>query len=199
MKKGFTLIETLATIAVFALAMGLVVGLIIVTYRTYGQTWQRSSAANEVRKTIETMVQEARRARSGEDGSYLIGKADDGEFIFYSDIDKDSSVERVRYFWEAGETVNSFKKGVTEAFDNQGVISYPLDQEQIVNLSSFVCNSLPVFKYFDSSNQEIAEPGSRILETRLVQIYLVVNIDPDKPSQNFELLSSAQIRNLKEE
>jgi len=199
MKKGYTLIETMATIAVFTLATGVVVGLIITTYRTYGQSWQRSSAANEAREMIETMVQETRKARSGEDGSYLIGRADDGEFLFYSDIDKDNSVERVRYFWQVGETTNSFKKGVTEPFDNQGVISYPLDQEQIISLSSFVCNDPPIFKYFNSNNQEIAEPGSRILETRLVQIYLVININPEKTYQNFELSSSAQIRNLKEE
>jgi prepilin-type N-terminal cleavage/methylation domain-containing protein len=199
MKKGYTLVETLVTVAVFALAMGVVVGLIITTYRTYGQTWQRSSASNEARKAIETIVQEARKAKSGEDGSYCIGKADDGEFIFYSDIDKDNSIERVRYFWQAGEITNSLKKGVIEPFDNQGVISYPLDQEEITTLSSFVCNDPPIFKYFDSSNQEITEPSSRILETRLVQIYLVINIDPGKPYQNFELLSSVQIRNLKEE
>ncbi|HXK31875.1 MAG TPA: type II secretion system protein [Candidatus Paceibacterota bacterium] len=199
MKKGFTLVETMATIAVFALAMGLVVGLIVMTYRTYGQTWQKSSTTNEARKTIETMVQEIRKARSGEDGSYLLGKADDGELIIYSDIDKDSGIERVRYFWQAGETTNSFKKGVTEPFDNEGVISYPLDQEQIENLSSFVCNDLPVFRYFDSNNQEIIELSSRTLNTRLIQVYLAINADSDNPSQNFELLSSAQIRNLKEE
>ncbi|OGZ18237.1 MAG: hypothetical protein A2Z68_00805 [Candidatus Nealsonbacteria bacterium RBG_13_38_11] len=145
------------------------------------------------------MVQEARKTRSGEDGSYSIGRADDGEFIFYSDIDKDNSVERVRYFWEAGEPTNVFKKGVIEPFDDQGVISYPLAQEQITSLSSFVYNDPPIFKYFDNSNQEIVEPGSRILETRLVQVYLVINIDPGKSYQNFELSGSAQIRNLKEE
>src|SRR4030043_138936 len=179
MKKGFTLVETMATIAVFALAMGLVVGLIVMTYRTYGQTWQKSSTTNEARKTIETMVQEIRKARSGEDGSYLLGKADDGELIIYSDIDKDSGIERVRYFWQAGETTNSFKKGVTEPFDNEGVISYPLDQEQIENLSSFVCNDLPVFRYFDSNNQEIIELSSRTLNTRLIQVYLAINADSD--------------------
>lgn len=199
MKKGYTLIETVAAIAIFALAMGVVVGLIIASYRTYGQSWQKSSAAEQAREAIETMVQEARKARSGEDGSYLIGKADDGEFLFYSDIDKDSRVERVRYFWQAGETTNSLKKGVIEPFDDQGITSYPLDQEQVFTLSSFVCNDLPVFRYFDSNNQEIIGIESRILETRLVQVYLIVNIDPEKTYQNFELLSSVQIRNLKEE
>jgi len=199
MKKGFTLVETMATIAVFALATGVVIGLIITAYRTYGQAWQRSVSANEARKVVETMIQEARKARSGEDGSYLLGKADDGELIFYSDIDKDGSIERVRYFWQAGDTANSFKKGVIDPFNDQGVISYPLDQEQITALSYFVCNNPPIFKYFDSNNQEIAEISSRILGTRLIQIYLVVNIDPEKTYQNFELSGSAQIRNLKEE
>ena len=96
--KGFTLIETLVTIAVFALIMGAVSGLIIMVYRTHGYTFQQSVAIGEARKGIETMVKEIREARSGEDDSYPIVIAADKEFIFYSDIDKDGEVERVRYF-----------------------------------------------------------------------------------------------------
>ena len=200
MGKGFTLIETLLTIVVFTLATSIISGLIILTYRTHSYNWQQSSAVNEARKGVETMVQEIRKARTGEDGSYPIEKAEDEELIFYSDIDKDGSVERVRYFLQEELSANSFKKEVTEAVVSpSGKVSYPSGQEQVVNLSSFVCNNPAFFRYFDWDNQEIAIPGSRLLGTKLVQVYLVINADPSKPSQNFELSSSAQIRNLKEE
>ena len=97
-RKGFTLIETLVAIAVFALAMGAVSGLIVSLYRTQSFALQQSQAVNEARKGIEQMIKEIREANKGDDGAYIIEKAENYEFIFYSDIDKDEEVERVRYF-----------------------------------------------------------------------------------------------------
>ena len=98
MKKGFTLIETLVTIAIFTLVMGALFGFIVLAYRTQSYTWQQSQATDEAQRGIEIMVKEIREARVGDDGAYIIEKAEDYEFIFYSDIDKDEEVERVRYF-----------------------------------------------------------------------------------------------------
>ncbi|MBU0476733.1 prepilin-type N-terminal cleavage/methylation domain-containing protein [Patescibacteria group bacterium] len=95
---GFTLIETLVTIVIFALMMGVISGVVIMLYRTQDFTWQHSQAIDEARRGIETMVKEIREARVGDDGAFLIEKAEDYEFIFYSDVDKDEQVERVRYF-----------------------------------------------------------------------------------------------------
>lgn len=200
MKKGFTLVETMVTVAIFTLAIGIAIGMIIAAYRTYGETWRRFSVVNEARGALETMIQEIRKADTGEDGSYPVGEAEDGELTIYSDIDKDGSIEKVRYFWQEGETANFLKKGVTESFvDDQGITSYPSGQEEITVLNYFVCNEPPIFRYFDDNNQEIAEADDRVLGARMIQVYLVVNTDKEKTSQNFELLSSAQIRNLKEE
>jgi len=98
MKNGFTLIEALVTIAVFTLAMGALFGFIVLSYQTQTYTWQQSQAIDEARRGIEVMVKEIREARIGDDGAYIIEKAEDYEFVFYSDIDKDEEVERVRYF-----------------------------------------------------------------------------------------------------
>ncbi len=98
MKNSFTLIETLVSITIFALAMGVMSGLIFWGYRSYAYTFQQATAINEARKGVEVMVKGIREARMGDDGGYIIEKAEDYEFIFYSDIDKDEAVERVRYF-----------------------------------------------------------------------------------------------------
>jgi len=96
--KGFTLVETLVAIIVFSLALGVVTSFIILGYRNQGYAWQQALAINEARRGIETMIREIREAKTGQDGSYPIEKAEDKEFIFYSDIDKDGDIERVRYF-----------------------------------------------------------------------------------------------------
>lgn len=97
-KQGLTLIEALITIGVFALTMGAVVSMILTLYRTQNYTWEQAVAVNEAKKGVETMVREIREAKEAGDGSYLIEKADDKEFVFYSDIDDDGKIERVRYF-----------------------------------------------------------------------------------------------------
>jgi type II secretory pathway pseudopilin PulG len=317
--KSFTLIETIITIAVFTLVFGAVSSLIVMGYRTQSYTWQQSMAINEARKGIETMVKEIREARSGDDGSYPIELAEDKEFIFYSDIDKDGDTERVRYFlgtagsgsqtqecvtyedggscgvsfsnflsgnltsaevkvsvdgdfgwskeyaeiyadgnylgrvcqsgcsdcpgiWQGTQTfdvtnwasdnfisfladassrVNSFcpqamkakfefswrenLAGAAHQF-KKGVINpvgdpptYPLDQEEVTILSSYVRNVPPIFKYFDSNGNELTDLPARLKDTKLMEVYLIINVNPNRPPQDFELKSSVQLRNLKTE
>lgn len=189
--RGFTLIETIMAVVIFALAMGVITGLIVIGYRTQGYAWQQSMAINEARKGIETMIKEIREARPGDDGSYIIEKADDYEFIFYSDIDKDSSIEKIRYFLDG----TNFKKGVTEP--SGWPISYPAVNENISILTEDVRNLPPIFYYYNESGQEITELPARSKDTKLMKIRLVVNINPNRAPQDFILESSVQIRNVK--
>ena len=136
------------------------------------------------------MVKEIREARGGDDGSYIIEKADDFEFIFYSDIDKDELTERVRYFIEGTD----FKK---EVIKPQGFpINYPEENKKSFILSQYVRNQPPIFRYFDGLGVELSPPA-RLKDTKLMRVYLVINVDPARPPQNYELTSDVQIRNLK--
>lgn len=320
-KKGFTLIETLVTIAIFTLVLGAIFGSAIMIYRTAGFTWEQSVAIDEARRGIETMVKEIRAARMADDGSYPIEKAEDKEFIFYSDIDGDDKTERVRYFlgtvsagsqtqecqtsirggncnvsfsnflngqlisaqvkvsadgdfgksneyleifadgvkladicdsacsdcagtWQ-GTTIfdiknqaddnsllflanatdqvdplcpysmkaqfelswtenlpqfsHQFKKGVTEPVVEDGKISYPPEQEKVSILTSYVRNEPPIFEYFDKDGNKILDYPARLIDTKLMKVYLIVNVDPNRPPQDFQLESYVQLRNLKSE
>lgn len=186
-----TLIETLVTIAIFVLIIGVVIGFIVVAYRTQGYTFQQSLAIDEARRGIETMVKDIRGARAGDDGAYIIELAQDYEFIFYSDIDKDEATERVRYFIESTD----FKKGV---IDPTGwPIQYPKENEEVFILSRYVRNLPPIFHYYDGDGQELIELPARLKDTKMMRVYLVINVDPTRPPQDFELESHVQIRNLK--
>jgi len=323
-KKGLTLIETLVVVAIFTILMAAVSALIILTYRIQSYTWQQSIAMDEARKGVETMIKEIREARLGEDGSYVIEKAGDKEFVFHSDIDNDGKTERVRYFLatlnQGNQTKNcvtlrrggscsvsfsSFFTGVlktaqvkisvegdlgtsneyvdiyadgqkigtlcqtgcsdcagawqgtaifdviNQAGDNQinfsasssvpvdpncnwqeynhamkaqfefswseevggqehtlkkGVIEptaplsqYPPDQEKITILSSYVRNSPPIFEYFDRNGNKIIDYPARLVDTKMIKIFLVINVNPNRPPQDFQLESSVQLRNLEEE
>ena len=188
--KGFTLVETLITITIFTLALGAVTGFIVMTYRIHDFVWQQAIAISEARIGIETMVKEIRRASSGDDGSYIIERAEDFEFIFYSNIDKDKDVERVRYFVEA----TNFKKGVINPIG--WPIKYPLADEQIFVLSKYVRNLPPIFRYFDGDGNELTAPA-RLKDTKLMRVSLIINVNPERLPDNYYLESNVQLRNLK--
>lgn len=205
--QGLTLIEVIVTVVIIIIAMGAISSSVIALYRTHGYTLQQSQAIGEARKGIETMVKEIREARGGDDGSYIIEKAEDFQFIFYSDIDKDEVTERVRYFVEGTD----FKKGVIEP--TGWPIKYPSENEEIFILSKYVRNQPPIFKYYNGdwlgeayclqnptstvcTTNPLPTPA-RLKETKLMHLYLIINVDPNRPPQNYELSSDVQIRNLK--
>lgn len=179
------------TVVVFTMIMGVISAFIVMGYRTQSYTSQQSLAINEARKGIEIMVKEIREARSGDDGAYIIEKPEDYQLIFYSDIDKDTATERVRYFIQGTD----FKKGVT---DPAGwPIIYNPTNEVVTILSQYVRNQPPIFHYFDGEGNEIVELPARLKDTKLMRVDLVINVDPNRPPQDFILESAVQIRNLK--
>lgn len=191
-RQGYALIEIITGITIFSLIFGVLISLIVLGYHIQNYAWQQSLAIGEARRGIETMVNEIRKASLGEDGSYIIEKAEDYQFIFYSDINNDGKTERVRYFVDE----KIFKKGVIEPSD--WPIKYPIKNEQIYILSQYVQNQPPIFRYYDSQGVELPAPA-RLKDTKLMKVYLVINVDPNRPPNDFELESSVQLRNLKEE
>lgn len=197
-EKGISIVETIVMIAVFALSLAALSVFILNSYRTYSYNFQQISAINEARRGIETMVKEIREARTADDGSYPLAEAGDFQFIFYSDIDSDVVIERVRYFLDGTD----FKKGVIKPTGDPP--QYDLGNENVWVLSRHVRNGTtsPVFTYYngDWPADIINNPLptlTRLSETKLMHIYLKVNVDPGRPPDDFELESETQIRNLK--
>ena len=188
--KGITIIETLVAVVILTLTLGAVLAFIFLGYRIQNYTWQQSVAMNEAQKGIETMVQEIRKAQSGDDGSYIIEKAEDFQFVFFSDINRDGKAERVRYFIDGSD----FKKGVVRP---SGLpVEYNPASEEVLVLSQYVRNLPPIFRYFDGNSQELSAPA-RLNDTKLMRVRLIVNVNPNRSPQDFVLESDVQIRNVK--
>jgi hypothetical protein len=321
--KAFTLIEAIFTIFIFTFALGAIMGLVWMGYKTYGFAFEQALAISEAKKGIETMVREIREATFGQDGSFPIERAADKEFIFYSDIDKDGEIERVRYFlgsansktqikecvsyqrggscgvdfsnffsgnleeaevkvsvegdfgwsreyaeifaegiylgkvcqtgcsdcpgsWQGDRTFNVFDQAkdnfieflanASQEVDNscnwqqpnhsmkakfefsfretlaegsgdfkKGVvdpiccpIKYPLDKEKVTILSQYVRNTPPIFEYFDKNGNKIKEYPARLTDTKLMKVFLIIDVNPQKSPLPYELESAVQLRNLKE-
>jgi type II secretory pathway pseudopilin PulG len=323
---SFTLIETLVAISIFSLMIILINNFIVSSYRTHGYVKEEAQAVDEARRGIEIMTKEIREAKPADNGSYTIERADDKQFVFYSDIDDDGKTERVRYFlgtinsgsqvqdctstvsggscsvtfsnllagdlksaqvristdgdldssneyvtvradgatlgrlcvtgclhcagvWQGATTTNidaflndnsvtflaqtpsqvgkecppppttavfsmksrfelswseeviglgnQLKKGVTKPVGNP--VSYPQDQEQISIITSYVRNNPPIFKYYDENGNELTQSSARLENTKLMKTFLVINVDPNRPPNEFQLESYVQLRNLKTE
>jgi len=90
-----------------------------------------------------------------------------------------------------------FKKGVIEP---AGIPpAYPLDQEEITILTSYVRNAPPIFEYLDQNGNKIEDYPARLKDTKVMKVHLVVNVDFNRPPNEFGLESYVQLRNLKEE
>lgn len=189
---GFTIIETIVVIAITALVFAAVSWAIISFYRANGYIINQSYAVNSARKGVETMVREIREATYSDTGAYPIVSATGTEFIFYSDIDRDKNIEKIRYTLSGSD----FERGEIEAVGNPPVYS---EADEITGvLSEYVRNSesQPAFTYFDSAGNEIADL-SDVSEISLVKINLIVNVIEGRAPDEFTLRSTAQIRNLK--
>ncbi|MFH1308804.1 MAG: prepilin-type N-terminal cleavage/methylation domain-containing protein [Patescibacteria group bacterium] len=190
--KGFTLIETIVAITVSSIVFLAVFGFVYYFYRTSGYNLSQMIAVNSARKGVETIVRETREATFSDQGSYLIKNAEDQSFTFYSDIDKDLKIERVRYFLD--EYI--LKKGITESNDNS---KYLDENEEIRILSNNIRNlEEPIFTYYDENNNEV-EDLQVVANIRMIQIKLIVNTDPNRPPGEFTLVSNVQLRNLRYE
>ncbi len=189
---GFTVIETLVIIAITVLVLAAVSWAIVSFYRANSYIIHQAYAINSARNGVEMAVREIREAVYSDTGAYPIVSASTTEFVFYSDIDRDNNVEKVRY------TLNgfSFERGEVEATGNPLVYN---DANEISGiLSEYVRNSAgqPVFTYYDSSGNEIVDLGN-ITAITLVRISLIVNVIEGMAPDEFTLQSTAQIRNLK--
>ncbi len=89
------------------------------------------------------------------------------------------------------------KKGVIKAVGFPP--TYPSDQEKISVITAFVRNAPPVFEYFDQNGNKIAIYPARLSEAKVMKVFLVVNVDPNRPPNEYQLQSYVQLRNLKTE
>jgi len=195
---GLTLIETVVVIGIFILVVGAVLSFVFYFYKTQRFSLESSGAIDEARRGLDQMVFEIRQAQESEAGNYTLEQAADNVLIFYSDIDADGRVERVRYFLDNSD----FKKGVIEPYGDP--VSYPSANETVETIAQYVVStSTPIFMYYngdwpaDTVNNPLSTPAN-LTETKLIRVKLQIDLNPAASPRIFELEAYAQLRNLKD-
>lgn len=193
--KGFTLVEILVVIGITTiLSVGATTLLRDTTVFT-GIFQKGLNSVDEGRKILRPLVGEVRSASPAHNGAYALEATGADSLIFYSDIDNDDLIERVRYFLDEG----TFKKGVTKPTGSP--LAYT-GGEQIFWVIQDVANgATPLFEYFDTDYDGTTDPLVQPVTTgdvRLIKITIIIDSDPTRPPESVELSTQMTIRNLKD-
>lgn len=195
--RGFTLLEMIVAIGIFALISLSISWFISNAFRYNAIIWEQLKTQNDGRRVVQNVVDYARKAEDSSIGSYPIVKTDDYELIFYANIDDDSNREKIR-FWLDGTTL---KRGIINPSGNP--LQYVLANEVLVELAHDVVNiakSTPLFYYYDANytgtGSSLSQPVS-IPDVRVIRVQLEMEKDPNKTPVPLRIESVVSVRNLK--
>lgn len=196
-KKGFTLTELIVGLAIFSL-----ITIAMSTYQRdvfyFNSTIQSGLRVQlDARHVVKTMVSELRKTTTSATGSFSVESAATTSLVFYSDINSDGKIDRVRYFLSG----SVLKKGVVVPTGTP--YTYNLGSEVVTNLVSNIVSSstLPIFQYYPSSYDGTTQPLTypiNISTIRLVRVNVIIDTDPNRSPTPMIVTSTVSLRNLKD-
>ncbi|MDE2019037.1 MAG: prepilin-type N-terminal cleavage/methylation domain-containing protein [Patescibacteria group bacterium] len=195
-RSGFSLLEIIIVIAVAATIVLVVGNFSNNTVALQGLVTQELQSKSDAAIVIQTAANEIRGMSQSANGAYPIAAAGTTTFIFYSDINKNGTPLRIRYFLAS----SSLYKGVTVATGSPA--TYPTSTETVADVLDNIVtpSSTPIFTYYDSSytgtQQPLAQPVT-VSAIRLVGIQFTVNSNASKTSEPQGFSTLVDIRNLK--
>lgn len=194
-RRGLTLAETLVVLGLFTVISLAIFNAVASFYRYHAYTLSQAYQVEHARRGVEFLVRDMREMTYADDGAFPLISIASSSVGFYSDIDRDDSVERVVYTL-GGTTLT---KDVYNATGSPPVYDDVPDETLII--SEYVQNGLQeidIFTYYDATGAVMVLPAL-VTDVRHVDVHLIVNIDPVRDPGEFMLRSSATLRNLKED
>src|SRR3989339_816589 len=97
-KKGFTLMETMIALGIFAITTTAIISFIMSSFRVSAFGQEQNDAIESARNGIDKMVTEIREGGQSAEGGYLILDNEEQALTFYSDVDRDGELEQISYW-----------------------------------------------------------------------------------------------------
>ena len=194
-KRGFTFVEVIVVTALFSLLSLAVFNAIASFYKFNAYTVAQAYQVQQARRGMEILVRDIREMTYADDGTFPLAEMEDHRITFYSDIDRDDSVELVIY--ELAST--TLEKYVYNATGTPATYSTTTPDEVVI-LSEYVQNldqGTTTFAYYDTDGLP-KTATTTVTDIRYVAARIIVNIDPIRDPGEFMLRSSAALRNLKD-
>lgn len=194
-KRGITLIEMVVTVAIVAIITISITDSVLFFYRANTSSIEQAYQIGSARRGVEFLVRDLREMSHADDGSYPIALMASTSITFYSDTDKDASVEQISYMLTGTTTLTRTVLDATGLpLGYSGVGTTSIVSTYVRNLEEVQ----PIFRYYDSAGTEITD-YSDTGSVRSVTVNMIVNIQPIRQPDEFTLRSSATLRNLRDE
>jgi len=194
--KGLTLVEMLVVLGIYSILLVAIGTGISAFYSFNAYTIAQAYQVYHARTGMQSVVRDIREMTYADDGAFPLEVMTASRVGFYSDIDRDASVEYVEYVLN-GTVLNKY---VYNATGTTAVVYNTSTPDETYILSEYVQNEgqgIPMFTYYDGTGS-LATASSTVTDIRYVQAEIIVNIDPIRDPGEFKLVSSAALRNLLE-
>ena len=152
-------------------------------YRANSYTIEQSYEVDHARRGLETWLTDVREMTYADDGTFPVAVMEAHRLGFYSDVDKDSTVEYVEYLL----STTTLYKRIFEPIGYPPVYNL-VTPTKVEILSEYVQNLLQAtstFKYFDNSGTQLVAPSGLLTDVRYLEAQAIVNIDPLRSPENF--------------
>lgn len=191
---GFTLIETVVTIAATALIFVVLGVLLAYFYKTNAYTLEQTTQVGEARAGVEDAMSHLREASYGSDGSYPIAQAATSSVVFYANVNNDSYIQQVTYTLQNG----TLYRTVAEPSGNPP--TYAGAAIATTTIATYVVNSTstPIFLYFNNAGVQLSPPINTS-QIASVQTTVIVDVNVNRSPTAFTLSGGATLRNLREQ
>jgi Tfp pilus assembly protein PilE len=193
--NGMTLVELMVIISIYSVLLMAITTSIADLYKINAYSIAQANEVDNARRGMTQWNRDAKEMTTAEDGTYPVAVIDEHHFGYYSDTDKDASVEYVEYIL-ASTTLTKYTYnpvGSPAVYD----LSTP-DSEY--TLSLYVQNinqATSTFMYYDDTGNRLSST-SPIIDVKYIKAQIIVNIDPVRTPGEFMLRSSIAPRNLKD-
>ncbi len=192
-KNGFTLIETIIAIAIFAIVMLAITSFFTMIYREQAADIVKLEGTNIAGRALEKIGSEVRKINRAENGAFGIELADEQDFIFYSDVDNDGQTEKIEYFLNG---IN-LERRLTEP----GALLDYSGAAAVTSAASYVRNGAsPIFAYYNEtytgSEAPLAYPAN-VTQIKVVGISIDINVNENYFSGLAHTETKIHPRNLK--
>lgn len=194
--RGFTLVESLFSLALFVLIGGAVWYLqndfskanILIQSNLTGQ--------HEINRTFKTFTAEARITSLSSLGAYPLAEATATSITFYADADRDGLKERLRYFLQNGELRRGYLKPTGDP-----LVYNPLNESVTTIVRDVTNGATALFSYYDSTYDGTTAPLTQpvdVLSVRLVKMTVVIDKNGARAPSPESFTTQISFRNLKD-
>ena len=171
-QKGFTYVEMVIVVSLYTILLLAVGNAISSFYKYNAYAFAQANQVAEARRGIDRMVRDIREMTYGDEGSYPLLIMQPHRIGFYSDIDRDDSVEYVEFTLSS----TTLEKKIYNATGSPPTYSTSTVAETHI-LSTYVQNILQAtstFVYYDSNGNQ-ATATSTVTDIRYVEARVIVN------------------------